>query len=254
MRSIVETRPLLERVAGKIAESLYVPRVAVFLQQGAFYRPAYALGYYSTLKTEFREAAVTIEHLRKEPEPARVYFDDAKIPGSTLACPQTSAKISLLLARNCSCHSPSKTSSSASSASAKSAPKSPIPGTDLRLLKSVASQTALALSNAQLTSAIADEISRREKLNREIEIAREVQERLFPQRLPEIAGLDYSGRRGTALGVGGDYYDFLSLPDGSLASPSATSPAKASLLLSPWPAFRLLSALTPCVPVTISPA
>jgi sigma-B regulation protein RsbU (phosphoserine phosphatase) len=63
---------------------------------------------------------------------------------------------------------------------------------------------------------MAVEIGRREKLNREIEIAREVQERLFPQRLPEIAGLDYFGRCRTALGVGGDYYDFLALPDGKL--------------------------------------
>jgi len=43
-----------------------------------------------------------------------------------------------------------------------------------------------------------------------------VQERLFPQRLPEIAGLDYFGFCRTALGVGGDYYDFLALPDGKL--------------------------------------
>jgi sigma-B regulation protein RsbU (phosphoserine phosphatase) len=77
-------------------------------------------------------------------------------------------------------------------------------------------QTALALSNAELTTAIADEIARREKLNREIEIAREVQERLFPQHLPEIASLDYFGRCRTALGVGGDYYDFLALPEGKL--------------------------------------
>jgi phosphoserine phosphatase RsbU/P len=34
--------------------------------------------------------------------------------------------------------------------------------------------------------------------------------------LPEIAGLDYFGRCRTALGVGGDYYDFLALPDGKL--------------------------------------
>ena len=94
--------------------------------------------------------------------------------------------------------------------------EAPYSSTDIRLLKSVATQTALALSNAELTSAIAVEIGRREKLNREIEIAREVQERLFPQRLPEIAGLDYFGFCRTALGVGGDYYDFLALPDGKL--------------------------------------
>jgi sigma-B regulation protein RsbU (phosphoserine phosphatase) len=53
-------------------------------------------------------------------------------------------------------------------------------------------------------------------MNREIEIAREVQERLFPQRLPPAAGVDYCGRCRTALGVGGDYYDFLALPGGTL--------------------------------------
>src|SRR5262249_17364785 len=56
----------------------------------------------------------------------------------------------------------------------------------------------------------------RERINREIEIAREVQERLFPQNLPKIDGLDYAGYCRPASGVGGDYYDFLSLPDGRL--------------------------------------
>jgi sigma-B regulation protein RsbU (phosphoserine phosphatase) len=49
-------------------------------------------------------------------------------------------------------------------------------------------------------------------MNREIEIAREVQERLFPQELPEIQGLEYAGYCRPASGVGGDYYDFLALP------------------------------------------
>jgi sigma-B regulation protein RsbU (phosphoserine phosphatase) len=60
------------------------------------------------------------------------------------------------------------------------------------------------------------EVAQRERMNREIEIAREVQERLFPQELPGIAGLDYAGSCRPALGVGGDYYDFLALPDGKL--------------------------------------
>ena len=53
-------------------------------------------------------------------------------------------------------------------------------------------------------------------MNRELEIAREVQERLFPQRFPPVMGLDYPGQCRTALGVGDDYYDFLALPDGML--------------------------------------
>src|SRR5262249_31896433 len=41
-------------------------------------------------------------------------------------------------------------------------------------------------------------------------------EHLFPQRLPSIVGLDYCGQCRPAREVGGDYYDFLELPDGQL--------------------------------------
>src|SRR4051794_7042977 len=59
-------------------------------------------------------------------------------------------------------------------------------------------------------------MAQRERLNRELEIAREVQEHLFPQRLPSVPGLDYCGRCRPAREVGGDYYDFLDLPEGRL--------------------------------------
>jgi sigma-B regulation protein RsbU (phosphoserine phosphatase) len=79
-----------------------------------------------------------------------------------------------------------------------------------------AAQTALALEVARLTTAIAREMAQRERLNRELEIAREVQEHFFPQRLPSVPGLDYCGRCRPAREVGGDYYDFLELPAGKL--------------------------------------
>jgi hypothetical protein len=81
-------------------------------------------------------------------------------------------------------------------------------------LRSVAAQTGLALENSRLTEAIVSETAQRERLNREVEIAREVQERLFPQELPPVKGLDYFGACRPALGVGGDYYDFLELQGG----------------------------------------
>jgi len=49
-----------------------------------------------------------------------------------------------------------------------------------------------------------------------LEIAREVQERLFPQEITAIPGLDYCGACRPALGVGGDYYDFILLAGGKL--------------------------------------
>jgi len=77
-------------------------------------------------------------------------------------------------------------------------------------------QTALAQEVARLTTAIGREMAQRERLNRELEIAREVQEHLFPQRNPPVRGLDYCGQCRPAREVGGDYYDFLELPGGRL--------------------------------------
>ncbi len=50
----------------------------------------------------------------------------------------------------------------------------------------------------------------------EIEIARQVQARLFPQRMPHAKGLLYAGACLQAKQVGGDYYDFLDLGRGRL--------------------------------------
>jgi len=77
-------------------------------------------------------------------------------------------------------------------------------------------QTALALEVARLTTAIGREMAQRERLNRELEIAQEVQAHLFPQHLPPVAGLDYCGECRPAREIGGDYYDFLELPEGRL--------------------------------------
>ena len=63
----------------------------------------------------------------------------------------------------------------------------------------------------QLTAEVATQVAEREKRQRELEIAREVQQRLFPQEGPSVPGLEYAGACRPALEVGGDYYDFLAL-------------------------------------------
>jgi sigma-B regulation protein RsbU (phosphoserine phosphatase) len=213
VRSIVEKRPLLERVATKIAESLHIPRVAVLLREGNSFRPAFAIGFPAPLDAHLSDSGATVRRLKQEAGPERVYFDDENSWVNNSALSEDEHRNLASLHPQLLLPLMTKQNLLGIISLGEKRSEAPYSGTDLRLLKSVASQTALALSNAELTSAIAVEISRREKLNREIEIAREVQERLFPQRLPEIAGLDYFGRCRTALGVGGDYYDFLALPD-----------------------------------------
>jgi sigma-B regulation protein RsbU (phosphoserine phosphatase) len=216
VRSIVETKPLLERVAQRIAESLHVPRVAVLLEDGGWYKPAYAMGYSSAPEGSLPDSAATIQRLRHDSDPARIYLDDQDSWINSAAVSEEERRTITDLHPQLLLPLSMKETLLGLIALGEKRSEEPYSGTDLRLLKSVATQTGLALANAQLTSAIAVEVGRREKMNREIEIAREVQERLFPQKLPPVAEVDYCGRCRTALGVGGDYYDFLALPGGML--------------------------------------
>jgi serine phosphatase RsbU (regulator of sigma subunit) len=54
------------------------------------------------------------------------------------------------------------------------------------------------------------------RTTRDLEIARQVQARLFPQRMPQVRTLEYAGTCIQARHVGGDYYDFLDLGRGRL--------------------------------------
>jgi phosphoserine phosphatase RsbU/P len=90
----------------------------------------------------------------------------------------------------------------------------PYSGDDKRLLRSVASQAGVELDNIRLAETIAERLDAERAAMREIEIARQVQFRLFPQKQPEMRTLDYAGGCLQAQRVGGDYYDFVALGPG----------------------------------------
>ncbi|MDO9538653.1 MAG: SpoIIE family protein phosphatase [Methanocalculus sp.] len=54
----------------------------------------------------------------------------------------------------------------------------------------------------------------RERLSKELEIARTIQESFLPDRAPTIPGFDLSARSIPALFVGGDFYDFIPISEG----------------------------------------
>ncbi|MEM1125856.1 MAG: SpoIIE family protein phosphatase [Bacteroidota bacterium] len=78
---------------------------------------------------------------------------------------------------------------------------------DVEALGVFAAQAALALDNARLF----EEQLEKERLARELYIAREVQQKLLPQELPQLAGLSIAASSVSAQEVGGDYFDFLPL-------------------------------------------
>jgi predicted permease len=82
--------------------------------------------------------------------------------------------------------------------------------TEKRVLRNCAGQFALMIENARLTERIVEQ----EKLRRDMQMAMDVQKRLFPERPPSTPGVSLAGRSIPARGVGGDYYDFLDLGGG----------------------------------------
>ncbi len=57
--------------------------------------------------------------------------------------------------------------------------------------------------------AAAEKLEAERRIAQELDIAKQVQARLFPQTIPPLRTLDYAGRCLQARAVGGDYYDFL---------------------------------------------
>ena len=92
----------------------------------------------------------------------------------------------------------------------------PYSSEDKRLLDSVASQAGIAIENFGLAEKMAQRMEGDRRVARDMEIAREVQSRLFPQFLPPLQTLEYTGTCIQARVVGGDYYDFLDLGVGRL--------------------------------------
>jgi sigma-B regulation protein RsbU (phosphoserine phosphatase) len=204
-------------VVQRISESLHVPRIAALIDGGGCYRPAYKLGLATVPEMTFGDDDATVQRLRQFRDPVVVNRDDPTswINGPNRVSEQERLNLAALESEVLLPLSVNEKLLGFLSLGQKLS-EEPYSGADLRLLKSVAAQTGLALEVARLTSAISEEIAQRERLNREVEIAREVQEHLFPQTLPAAAGLDYCGRCRPALGVGGDYFDFLALPGGKL--------------------------------------
>ena len=89
----------------------------------------------------------------------------------------------------------------------------PFPDEDRRALSLFANQAALALEQARLH----EESLERERLEREMQLAAQIQQGILPRALPAIAGFEILGWTRPARHVGGDYWDVVPLPDGRFA-------------------------------------
>lgn len=84
---------------------------------------------------------------------------------------------------------------------------------DLRLLSIIAGQSAQAIENARLY----EEEKLLRAFEKELEMARAIQDHLLPKGSPQIKGFDVAGASYPAREVGGDYFDFIELGQDRLA-------------------------------------
>ncbi len=221
VRSITDPAALIQTISNRISEVLHIPRMAVLLRTGNVFRLQQAAGLdmgdgaIALQSIVLPESSPPIEHLARTSSPAVLYrnkpeawFIEAN-GNEQHALDELRAEVLLPLA--------GRTRLMGVMVLGPKRSEEPYSPNDLRLLASVGAQAGLGLEVSDLAQSLAQEAARHQRIQREVEIAREVQERLFPQRIPDIAGVDLAGHCRPALGVGGDYYDVIELENHRLA-------------------------------------
>ena len=102
----------------------------------------------------------------------------------------------------------------------------------LKVLTTLASVAAIRVQNARLL----EEQMERVRLERELQVASEIQQRFQPASAPQVAGYELQGISFPCYEIGGDYYDFIQREDGklvvALGDVSGKGPAAALLMSS----------------------
>lgn len=98
---------------------------------------------------------------------------------------------------------------------------------EVALLQTLASSAAVAMQRAGLVDDLRTKVNAleaaqadlrlKERLERELELARQVQQSMLPVTFPEVAGLSFAANNAPARQVGGDFYDVISLDEGRVA-------------------------------------
>ena len=208
-RGFTETGPLIETISRRISEVLHVKEVSVFLRGDNVFSMQQAVGVPIQSHLAFDERSSTIRNLMRSNQPATLYRENPD--GWFLLADQDERQtLETLGAEVLLPLSGRDRLLGVLTLGAKRSEEAYSP-TDLRLLQSVGNQTGLALEISELVSTLAHQAASRERMDRELEIAREVQERLFPQEIPAFPGLTLAGCCRPAQGIGGDYYDFIAM-------------------------------------------
>jgi len=87
---------------------------------------------------------------------------------------------------------------------------------DRRLLEKLAAQASPAVRVAQLVRDQEVEVRARARIDQELRVAQLIQQQFLPKTVPDLPGWQIAAFYRAAAEVGGDFYDFIPLPDGKI--------------------------------------
>ncbi|GBD01605.1 Phosphoserine phosphatase RsbU [bacterium HR18] len=112
---------------------------------------------------------------------------------------------------------------------------------EVEFLYALGTLAATAIRNTLLVEV---QVEKR-RLEREMQLARQIQQRLLPRQLPQVPGVELAACARTSQQVGGDYYDVLQEPGGSLRLAIADVTGKG------LPAALLMANLQACLHMAV---
>ncbi len=231
LRTTTNVRQVQELTAKIIQQALYASNVTIFMRNGKRdFSSAVSSDYYEREKLSraverelhLPDEAFVLQRVQETRQPAEIDWDDPYSPVATQlaamangdAVAQQEFDTLRTLKTNLVLPLAAKDELLGVLALGPRAGDLPYSRVDKRMLMNVAGQTAMALENSRLIEQKIEIEAENSRKTQELEEARRLQLSMLPKGNLRLERLEITGAMRTATEVGGDYYDFLPLPDG----------------------------------------
>jgi sigma-B regulation protein RsbU (phosphoserine phosphatase) len=231
LRATTNVNEVLELTTAQIQQALYAANVTIFLRNGQHdFQSAVSSDYHErekssrTMNRELHlpEEAFVVQRIHNSSQPAEIDWDDPYSSVATQlaamangdAAAQQEFDTLRELKTNLVLPLAAKDELLGVLALGPRAGDLPYSREDKRMLMNVAGQTAMALENSRLIEQKIEIEAEHNRKTQELQEARRLQLSMLPKGNVQLDRLEITGAMRTATEVGGDYYDFLPLPDG----------------------------------------
>jgi sigma-B regulation protein RsbU (phosphoserine phosphatase) len=210
LAGIINLESLVSYLAIRIAEVLDAGSVVIFLldERTGMHTARYGTGVGHTMLSPFDKGGTLCTHLHA----TQTAFNIERMMGSRGNIPLSKAETETLLRAGAALVVPfiSKSELLGFVAIGNRCSDQHYSAMDVELLETLCDQVSLAIENASLYLQAVE----KQKMEQELEVAREIQRRLLPKSLPQVPGLETHALNIPSKHVGGDFYDVIPLsPD-----------------------------------------